>query len=234
MDYVPSIYSDLAEEEWRVMQSWYGETDSSGHIGECAVPLMSLLQGLVMGNGIDRIVQLGTCSGYSALLLGFMLRRMSATNGLFSVDIGAELCAISRRWIARAGLESFVEIAQRDSTDRETVSAATDFLRGAPDLVIVDSSHESGATLSELYLWYPALAPGGIVVLHDVSHFAEGFDVTAEGGVRRACEQWRRENPSAESIILNGEARSMEAARALYKDACGVALLHKPGLPAAG
>ena len=110
MDFVPPIYSDLTETEWEIIKTWYEETDRSGLIGECAVPLMSLLHGLVMGNRIARIVQLGTCSGYSSLLLGFMLRRMNAPRGLFTLDIDPELCALTRRWLERAGLTNFVTV----------------------------------------------------------------------------------------------------------------------------
>ena len=30
MDFVPPIYSDLSEAEWKIMQEWYEETDRSG------------------------------------------------------------------------------------------------------------------------------------------------------------------------------------------------------------
>ena len=53
-------------------------------------------------------------------------------------------------------------------------------------MVFIDSSHEYWNTRAELDAWYPALAPGGLIVLHDSSEFAAGFDVTAKGGVRRA------------------------------------------------
>ena len=86
MDYVPSIYSELAPDEWDLVSAWFEETDRSGQIGECVVPLMSFLHGLIMGNRAERIVQLGTCSGYSMLMIGFMLRRMDARNGLFTID----------------------------------------------------------------------------------------------------------------------------------------------------
>src|SRR5881394_1424927 len=108
-DYVPPIYSDLAEAEWAVLREWYQETDQGGSIGECAVPLISLLEGLALGNGARRIVQLGTCTGYSALLIGWMLRRMEAKAGLFSLDIDPVSCETSRRWISRAGLQNFVQ-----------------------------------------------------------------------------------------------------------------------------
>src|SRR4029078_10562897 len=86
-DYVPTVYSDLSSTEWELLRDWYTETDRSGPIGECAVPLISFLQGLIMGSRISRIVQLGTCTGYSALLIGWMLRRMKAEHGLLSLDI---------------------------------------------------------------------------------------------------------------------------------------------------
>ena len=227
-DYVPPIYSDLRDDEWSVLRDWYAETDRNGPIGECAVPLISLLQGLVMGNRVARIAQLGTCAGYSALLVGWMVRRMKAQRGLFSLDLDPAMCELARGWIARGQLEDFVEIAEGTSLDVSSIDAARKYLGGDPELIIVDSSHEYQSTVAELDLWYPALAPGGILVLHDVSEFAAGFDVTHEGGVRRAFSEWRKKHPDVETFSLNSSSRSMEEARPLYKDACGVGLIHKP------
>jgi len=190
-DYVPPVYSFLSDDEWSVLRDWYAETDRNGPIGACAVPLISLLHGLVMGNRVTRIVQLGTCAGYSALLLGWMLRRMNAPRGLFSLDRDPAMCELSRNWIDRAGLRDFVEIAEGSSLEAASIDAATKYLGGNPELIILDSSHEYGSTLKELDLWYAALASGGVLVLHDVSEFAAGFDVTGEGGVRRALAEWR-------------------------------------------
>lgn len=228
VDYVPPVYSDLSGEEWALLDDWYEETDESGPIGECAVPLVSFLHGLVMGNRVSRIVQLGTCAGYSAMLLGFMLRRMKAPNGLFSLDIDAAICEMARGWITRAGLQEYVEIAERNSLAPESPQAAREYLSGHPELIIFDSSHEYQATLAELDLWYQELEAGGLIVLHDVSRFAESFDVTRSGGVRRAFDDWRAANPTVETFLLNGEARSMAGPRPLYKDACGLGLIHKP------
>jgi predicted O-methyltransferase YrrM len=227
-DYVPPIYSDLSEDEWSVLRDWYVETDRNGPIGECAVPLISFLHGLVMGNRVARIAQLGTCAGYSALLLGWMLRRMKVQRGLFSLDLDPAMCELARGWIARAQLQDFVEIAEGSSLDRSSIDAAQKYLGGDLELIIVDSSHEYQSTVAELDLWYPALAPGGILVLHDVSEFAAGFDVTNEGGVRRAFSEWRKKHPDVETFSLNNNSRSMEETRPLYKDACGVGLIHKP------
>jgi predicted O-methyltransferase YrrM len=225
-DYVPSVYSDLSQEEWLLLREWYEETDGGNMIGECCVPMMSLLQGLVSGSAINRIVQLGTCSGYSALLLGFMLRRMGAKHGLFTFDIGPHCCEFARRWLARAGLQDYVEVAEMNSLDPATPQAAKTYLGGSPSLVIIDSSHEYGATVRELDAWYPELAPTGFIMLHDVSRFAVDFDVTHEGGVQRALTEWRQLHPGVETISLNGDCRAMPVT-AVYKDACGVGLIHK-------
>jgi len=157
-----------------------------------------------------------------------MLRRINARRGLFSLDIDPAMCEMTRRWIARAGLEDFVEIAEGDSLDPQSPAAAKDYLGGSPELIIVDSSHEYEATLTELDLWFPALAPGGLMALHDVSYFATGFDVTKKGGVGKAFAEWRKAHPEVETFCLNGTARSMELPRPFYKDACGLGLIHKP------
>lgn len=228
MDYVPPLYSDLAAPEWNILQQWYEETDRDGHIGEAAVPLLSFLHGVVLGNGVSRIAQLGTHAGYSTLLLGFMLRRMHAEQGLFTLDIDPAMCAIARGWIERAGLEPHVRVAEGNSLDEQSGASARAYLGGAPELIILDSSHEYAATVRELEIWYPALAPGGLLVLHDVSRFAQSFDVTGAGGVRRAFDEWRAAHREVETFLLNAEARSMEGPRPLYKDACGLGLIHKP------
>jgi predicted O-methyltransferase YrrM len=227
-DFVPPIYAELSDEEWGVLRDWYGETDRDGPIGECAVPLMSLLHGFVTGNRLTRIAQLGTCAGYSALLLGWMLRRMKTARGLFSLDLDPAMCTLARRWIHGAGLDDVVEIAEGSSLDAASLEAARNYLGAAPQLIILDSSHEYRSTLAELDLWYPVLAPGGLLVLHDVSEFAASFDVTGEGGVRRAFAEWRQAHREVETLSLNGEARSMDSPRPAYQDACGVGLIHKP------
>ena len=98
-------------------------------------------------------------------------------------------------------------------------------------MILLDSSHEYRATVAELDLWFPALDKGGLVLLHDVSDFAVRFDITAEGGVSQALAEWRQKNPEAEAMSLNGESRTMALPRPLYKDACGVGIIHKTGYP---
>ncbi len=123
-------------------------------------------------------------------------------------------------------------VVEGNSLDPDSLAAVRNFLADEPEMILLDSSHEYVVTVQELELWYPALQAGGLFLLHDVSLFATDFDVTKEGAVRRAFDEWRRKNPQAEAICLNGESRTMDLPRPLYKDACGLGLIHKPGLPA--
>jgi predicted O-methyltransferase YrrM len=228
MNYVPALYSDLSESEWAIVAEWFEETNRAGQDGEASVPLMSMLHGLVLGNRAERIVQLGTDSGYSALLLGFMLRRMNARRGLFAIDNDPASLAATRQWIGRAELNDFVEVAEGDFLAPETARAAKDYFGTAPELIILDSSYEYSAGLRQLDLWYGALAYGGMLVVHDVSRFAQNLDVTKEGGVRRAFVEWRAAHPECESLLLNPNEESMDAPLPFYKDARGLGLIHKP------
>jgi len=227
-NYVPPIYASLADQEWQLLQDWFEETTRQNLIGECVVPIMSVLHGLVMGSGIQRIVQLGTHAGYSALLLGFSLRQMHAQHGLFSFEIDESLCRFARAWLERAGLNSVVKVELRSSLDSASPQLARDYLGGAPELVFLDSSHEYQQTLDELEAWYPALAPGGLIVLHDTSEFAASFDLTQQGGVRRALREWREAHPESEVISLNRNVPAMETPGMVYQDFCGVGLIQKP------
>jgi predicted O-methyltransferase YrrM len=189
---------------------------------------MSLLQGFVLGSGMRRIVQLGTHSGYSTLLLGFFLRRMKAEHGLCTFEIGESLCRFTRGWLEKAGLEAFVHVELRSSLDPQSIASARAYLGGAPELIFLDSSHEYGSTLAELESWYPELAAGGLLILHDSSEFAESFDVTGKGGVARALREWRQAHPGIETFSLNHNVRAMETPHMVYQDFCGVGLIQKP------
>lgn len=227
-NYVPPIFASLSEEEWQLMQGWFDETSRLNLIGECVVPVMSTLHGLVMGSGIQRIVQLGTHAGYSALLFGFFLRQMHAERALISFEIDKTLAEFAREWITRAGLDAIIQVEMRSSLDPMAPRIAREYLRGDPELVFVDSSHEYKQTLDELERWYPVISPGGLIVLHDTSEFAASFDVTQQGGVHRALQEWREAHPEIEVISLNRTVPAMETPQMVYRDFCGVGLIQKP------
>jgi predicted O-methyltransferase YrrM len=227
-DYVPPIYATLDESEWAIMEAWFEETDELGVSGEANVAFMSLLQGVVMGNAVRRIVQLGTFVGYSSLLLGFMLRRMGVTDGLFTVDIDREKNRFTREYLSRAGLEGHVRVMDGDSADERVADEARAWLGGAPQLVVLDSSHAYRHTLRELDLWFPVLAQGGLLLLHDCSEFAAQFDPTAEGGVQRALRRWtRRHRRGYDHMTIAHRPHGAPATEQAYRDPCGVGLIQK-------
>ena len=228
-DYVPPLYAGLSEDEWAVMEGWFAETTRVGRIAEINVPAMSFATGLVAGNGVRRIVQLGHYYGYSALLVGFALRATGAARpGLATVDVDPAATAFTRAWIAAAGLEDVVAVLEGDSASPAGAERCERALGGAPELLLVDSSHAYGHTLRELDLWAPRLPPGAIVLLHDASVFAQQFDPTGEGGVRRAIAEWLPRHPGWEGMTLNGHvAPGADGDALVYKDACGLGILQR-------
>jgi tetratricopeptide (TPR) repeat protein/predicted O-methyltransferase YrrM len=228
-DFVPPIYSFLEDEEWLLLDLWYRDTEMQRFIGECCVPFMSLLQGLVMGNRLRRIVQLGTYSGYSSLLLGFMFRRMGIKSGLFSADVDKATTDFAEKYVRLARLQDYVKLVLCDSRSPGLVAQTAEYFGGyKPQMVIIDSSHEKDQTVSELDLWYDALVPGGLIVLHDSSLFARRWDKTGKGGVNAAFDQWSALNPGVACFNIDCAASSDPSSpHFVYQDPNGVGLVYK-------
>ena len=226
--YVPPIYATLSDEEWQVIDDWFTETDQlySQGTGECSVPAMCMLQGLIMGSGMTRIVQCGHFIGYSTLLIGFMLRRMNRTRGLLSIDISAPVTEYAAKWVAKAGLDEQVSLMVSDSANPDLPGIVRQYFGGRdPELVFIDSSHQYEHTLAELDLWYRILMPGGLLLLHDMSRFAAGFDSTGRGGVLRAVSEWSVANGI--SVLGMGGFIDGSLREHAYGDSCGLGIIQK-------
>ena len=228
--YIPPVYSFLTDEEWGYLRDWFDETDRRELIGECQVPLVSLLQGLIMGNQIRSIVQAGHYAGYSTLMVGFMLRRMGYRRGLYSIDIDGFVCDYTRTWVERVGLGEYVKVVQGDSAEPAAPERAREYLGRDPRIVFIDSSHTYGHTCRELELWYPRLSEGGLLICHDSADRAAAFDATGQGGVRRAIEEWKVRHPEVSCMSLAGTS-GIHHRDGVYQDGCGVFLAQKPDLP---
>lgn len=227
--YVPPVYSFLNEDEWQVMEECFMDTDMRYGLGtdECGVPALSVLQGFIMGSGITRIVQCGHFIGYSTLLIGYMLRKMGARKGLFSIDMDADVTEYTRSWVTRAGLIDQVVLHVSDSAGLDLPHLAQQCFSGnGIQLVFIDSSHQYQHTLTELDLWFPALEPGGLLVLHDVSRFASTFDMTKQGGPLRAITEWCAVH-GLSFLMLNGFVKGGSPGQYAYADGCGVGLIQK-------
>lgn len=232
-DYVPPVFSTLSRREWGVMSRWFRDSERAKGIGEINVPAMSLLQGLIMGNGITRTVELGHYYGYSTLLTGFMLRSMNNGGKMVSIDIDPKANAFTGKWIERAGLTETCSLFLGDSSDPKALDFAVQQLGGMPDLILLDSSHQYEHTLRELDLWVPLMTPNTIMVLHDTSNVARDWDGTEKGGVPAALEQWLPKHPEVEFLNLNRVVPVSGSTDGLtYKDGCGIGILQaRPGGP---
>lgn len=227
--YDPPAIAMLSDAEWDVITAWYAQTekDKPNGTGECAVPAISFLHGLIMGNNISRIVQLGHFIGFSTLLLGFALRQMGATRSLFSIDLDPNVTAYTQDWIDRAGLNAQVKLKVADSSDPANIPETIAYFGGAPQLVFIDSSHQYEHTIKELDLWYPVLKPGGFICMHDVSQYAATFDYTKKGGVAAAVQEWLTRS-DASGILLNGNLTNQGGQLLTYRDGCGLGVIQKP------
>ncbi len=223
--YEPDIYRVLAPEQREILQAWYADTLERSLVGEMAVAMAAAVLGFVNGSANRRIVQLGHFAGYSCLMLGWALQRMGARRGLFSIDLREQHTAYSQGWLDRAVLGEFVRLHTSDSAEPACVGAAREYLGGEPTCVIVDSSHQYAHTLAELDLWFGALAPGGLMFLHDASPMAARYDRTGAGGVRRALDEWLARPGAPSAITLLGPAE--HGGDGPYADPSGLCLIQK-------
>lgn len=226
--YDPPFLRVIPEEDHQTLIGWYTETKATyPNTGASGVEIMTLLTGLVMSTGINRVVQCGHYVGFSALLLAMVARQMGTGRFLYTVDIDPVPSAFTQRWIERAGLAEKVMVAVHDSSDPVCIDEAQTFLGGKPQLVYVDSSHQYDHTRSELMLWWEALPPGGLLAMHDVSGWAARFDRTGKGGSHRAAMEFRQHH-APNGVILNSNLYPGLGAKLVYTDICGFGLLQKP------
>lgn len=228
-DYVPSIYQVLTDDEWQLMEDWYAATLAADSIGEINVPAMSMLQGLISGGGLSRVVQLGGYYGYSALLMGFWLRHMGQGGRLISIDIDPAASNFSKEWIERAGLSDTVLLMLSDSAaEQALIDTVATFEGRMPQLILLDSSHQYGHTLRELDLWVPAMDPQTMMLLHDTSTYACSWDQNGKGGVQKALDDWLPKRKDVAYLNLNRRVGEPGVSSDLtYRDGCGLGILQK-------
>ena len=123
------------------------------------VPLLNLARGARL------IVELGTGSAWTALIL-------AADNP------GARVVSVDP--FDRGHRDEYVRLLDRGNLElrRQSGAQGPQELR-AVDLLFIDSSHEYEQTLAEFHAWEPVVRPGGQVAFHDYP----GWE-----GVRRAVD----------------------------------------------
>lgn len=222
-DYLPGIYAELSDFEWEILVGYFNETEHLGYVGECNIPLMSEMLGFIDGSSLDKIVQLGHYAGWSTLMIGWKLKRMGRTKALFSMDILEDVTEYARKIVEIAGLSEVVSLVVGNSCNMDIMIDAVEYLDEVK-MIFVDSSHQYQQTVKELALWLPVLEPGGLIFLHDAGIQAEEFDVTRNGGVKRALDEWRTNHPHEQIIMLN---RTTPWPRLIRQDGCGAAIIQR-------
>lgn len=236
---LPPLYSILSTGEQEIIKEWFKATDNlysklDRGPEESGIPVLSFLQGLIMGNNISKIVECGTNYGYATLLLGIMQKKMQNRNSLFTVDIEQFKTDFAKSWATRAGLGEYVKLHTGDSASPETAKEALNYLSGEIELVFIDSSHVYSHTIRELETWYPLVKSGGFIVLHDANFYYHQQVMKAMpqsgGGVFRALTEWR-EIRRVPVMILNNflgpTDKGPDTKSLVYKDAVGLALIQK-------
>jgi len=225
--YMPPIFAGLSNEEWELMDNWFSTTEEQFESpGEMNIPPISLIEGLIGGSGISAIVQCGHYVGYSTLLLGFLLRRMGKKNALFSIDIDRQATNFTQGWLDKAELQQQVKLRLEDSSHSCLPDEARRYFGREIQLVLIDSSHQYAHSLKELDLWYDALPRGGLIVMHDVSHFAQSFDSTGKGGVLKAVQEWATQR-GIMPMLLNSFVTNEDPNNLVYRDGCGLGIIQK-------
>ena len=224
--YVPPVMAGLSRSEWRLMERWFHATRWDRNSAQLDVPGISLLHGLIAGSAIQRVVQLGHYKGYSALLLGFLLRSMG-DGKLVSFDIDPESTAVARRWVSKAGLADHVTVLEGDSGAPAATTTARELLGGPPQLALIDSAHSYSHTLTELDLWSAEIPVGGFIALHDVSRGARGLDPTGQGGVGKALSEWLAGRPDMSAILINDFVASLDDYDLVYADPVGLGIVQR-------
>jgi predicted O-methyltransferase YrrM len=119
------------------------------------------LHQLVRLRGARRILELGTLGGYSTVWLA---RGLPAGGRLISLELSPEYAALARTHVARAGLETKVEIRVGRAADALAGLAAdgTEFF----DFVFIDADK---ASTPEYFAWALRLTrPGSVIVVDNV------------------------------------------------------------------
>jgi caffeoyl-CoA O-methyltransferase len=112
-----------------------------------------LLEFLVRLRGAQRVLEIGTFTGYSSLC---MARGLRDGGQIISCDVNAETTAIARRYAEEAGLADRIDYRVGPALD--TVSA----LDGPFDLVFIDADKTGYLAYYEAVL--PKLADAGLIV----------------------------------------------------------------------
>jgi predicted O-methyltransferase YrrM len=121
------------------------------------------LYDLVVKHHLTRGLEIGTSNGYSGIWIASAMR---ATNGhLLTLEISEERAQLARDNFKAAGVEPYVTLDRVDALEE------IPRLKGPYDFVFIDASKEDYVRYLDMVI--PRVAPGGVIVAHNVKDMAD-------------------------------------------------------------
>ncbi|MFI6585908.1 O-methyltransferase [Embleya sp. NPDC050493] len=172
LDYVRSV--SLRDDE--ILRDLVAETASMPALNAMVTmpeegQLLAMLVGLT---GADRVLEIGTFTGYSTLC---MARALPPGGRIVTCDINERWTRVARRYWERAGVSDRIELRLGDGAETmETLLAE----HGPEtfDLVFIDADKTGYARYYEEALTH--LRPGGLIVLDNTLYFGRVADPEAD------------------------------------------------------
>ena len=118
-----------------------------------------LLYDLILENDYQRVLEVGTSNGYSALWMGFALKHTGGR--LITIEINEERAREARKNIEQAGLSSVIEVRLGNAMD------VLPRLSGSFDMVFLDADKSQ---YLDYFRYLDSRVPdGGAITAHNVS-----------------------------------------------------------------
>lgn len=195
-DHVEDYLSGLFGAEDALLAQLREEADRTG-LPPISIPSSTgrLLQLLARSIGAQRVLEVGTLGGYSAICLA---RAMPEDGSVLTLEKDASHAAFARRWIERAGLSNRVEV--REGAALEILPALDGELF---DLVFLDADKEP---LTHYLDWsVRLLRPGGMVVADNALWGGRVLDESVDDAGTRGVREFNRKlasDPRLTSIVV--------------------------------
>ena len=132
-----------------------------GSAGMISGPVVAgLLQTLVGASGARRVLEIGTFTGFSALM---MAEALPEDGTLITCDQNPKSAEVAREFFAKSPHGHKIELRLGPALD--TIRSLT----GPFDFVFIDADHSEKAVSKDFYGIYEYVSPDGLIILHDTN-----------------------------------------------------------------